>query len=368
MKKIYKKFLLLSITSLLSLASFSQNQLYWTEGFEPGVAPACDLPTVAPTASGGAYFNGNAGSWYGFNVYRTTGTGCPAGNPHVRYRNISGVTDSGYLVTPIVYNGIQEFRVYRARASRSYTIWMTTDTLATTPNWVPVVLMRSSAATVVCNDTTVIIASATAKRLKIVCRPGTDTDVDSIRVTSFSAITPVTFGGVSASENIGIVKLNFGIESEVNMNSYIIERSANGDNFTQVGNLNATKASVYNWVDNSPNTGLNYYRIKAIDKNGKQQYSNVVRINIGKTRGGLSIYPNPVKGSTANIELNGVSAGDYKVNIFNMSGALVHTAILTSGGTNVAKAIVLPANVNSGNYTLEVSNGTFKSAKIISVQ
>jgi hypothetical protein len=245
---------------------------------------------------------------------------------------------------------------------------MTSDTSATTTNWVPVVLMKSSAATVVCNDTAVIIASATAKRLKIVGRPGTDTDVDSIRVTSFSAITPVTFGAIAASENNGLVKLNFGIESEINMNSYVIERSANGDNFTQVATLNAIKASTYNWVDNTPNSGLNYYRIKALDKNGKQQFSNTVRINIGKTRGGLSVYPNPVKGGLLNVELNGISVGDYKVNIFNMSGALVHTTTLSSGGTNVSKSITLPATVKSGTYTLEVSNNTFKSSRMISVQ
>jgi len=137
----------------------AQNQEYWREGFEPSATPACNLGTVSPTATGGLYFNGNVGSWYGFNVYRTTGTGCPAGNNHVRYKNISGVTDSGYLVTPIVSAGIQEFHMYRARASRSYTIWMTSDTSATTTNWTPVALMKSSALTVTCVDTTVIIAA-----------------------------------------------------------------------------------------------------------------------------------------------------------------------------------------------------------------
>jgi hypothetical protein len=98
---------------------------------------------------------------------------------------------------------------------------MTSDTSATTTNWTPVVLMKSSALTVTCVDTTVIIASATAKRLKIVGRPGTDSDVDSIMLTSFSAITPVTFGGISASAASNLVKLNFNIEQESIRSKYL---------------------------------------------------------------------------------------------------------------------------------------------------
>jgi hypothetical protein len=106
MKKNLRKFLLIAITSFIGVTAFSQNQVYWKEGFEPSPGdtsiPKCNLVTAAPTATGGTYFSGNGGVWYGKNVYRTTGTGCPAGNNHIRFKNISGVTDSGYLVTPIV--------------------------------------------------------------------------------------------------------------------------------------------------------------------------------------------------------------------------------------------------------------------------
>ncbi len=367
MKKSLQKLSLLAFV-LLSLNSMAQNQEYWREGFEPGATPACTLGTVSPTATGGLYFAGNAGSWYGFNVYRSTGTGCPAGNNHVRYKNISGVTDSGYLVTPIVSAGIQEFHMYRARASRSYTIWITSDTSATTTNWTPVALMKSSALTITCVDTTVIIASATAKRLKIVGRPGTDTDVDSIKLTSFSAITPVKFGGISASEANSLVKLNWNIETEINTNSYIIERATNGDNFSEVGTLKANHSANYVWMDNAANNGINYYRIKAIDNNGTYQYSTIIRINVGKVKGGLNVYPNPVKGCQVNVELSGISKGTYVVNIFNMNGSLAHTTTLSSEGTSLSKSVILPSNVKTGNYTLEITNGSFKTTKLISVQ
>jgi hypothetical protein len=367
MKKSLQKLFLLTLV-LSGLNSMAQNQEYWREGFEPSATPACTLGTVSPTATGGSYFTGNAGTWYGFNVYRTTGTGCPAGNNHVRYKNIAGVTDSGYLVTPVVSAGIKEFHFLRARVSRSYTIWVTDDTLATTTNWTIVGLAKSSTLTTTCVDTTIMVNSATAKRLKIVGRPGTDTDVDSLYLTSFGAITPVTFGGISASVASNLVKLNFNIETETNTNSYIIERSANGDAFIEVGTLKANHSVNYSWMDNSPNIGNNFYRIKAVDNNGTFQYSTVVRINIGKVKGGLNVYPNPVKGGQLNVELVGINKGEYKARIYNMNGTLVHTATILSEGTSLSKLVTLPSAITVGHYTLEVTNGSFKTTKLISVQ
>ena len=368
MKKSLQKLFLITVSTFIGVTSFSQNQVYWREAFQPDLTPACNLGTAAPTVTGGSYFNGNAGVWYGFNVYRTTGTGCGAGNAHVRYKNISGVTDSGYLVTPIVSAGIMEFHVYRARASRSYTIWITNDTLATTTNWTPVVLMKSSAATVTCQDTMVTINSATAKRLKIVGRPGTDTDVDSIWLTSVGVITPVKFGAISASQANNIVKLNWNIETETNTNSYIVERSTNGDVYTQVGTLKANHSTNYNFIDNAPNNGANLYRVIALDNNGTRQYSSIVRINAGNIKGGLNVYPNPVKGGQVNVELSGINKGEYRANVYSMAGALVHTTTLTSEGTSFSKAITLPVTIKNGNYSLEITNGSFKTVKMITVQ
>ena len=368
MKKCLQKLSFVLFT-LLSLNAISQNQVYWKEGFQPDATPACDLGTVAPTVTGGNYFNGNAGVWYGYNVYRTTGTGCPAGNAHVRYKNISGVTDSGYLVTPIVEAGIKEFHMLRARASRSYTLWITNDTNAITAVWTPVALMKSSASTITCVDTMVLINSATAKRLKIVGRPGTDTDVDSLYITSFSAITPVKFGAISASAANSIVKLNFNVETEVNTNSYVIERSINGENFVAIGTLEARNSKTYSWIDNTPNAGSNIYRIKAIDNNGSFMYSNTIKVNASKiAKSELSVFPNPVNNGKINVQVSGVAKGDYKVNIYAITGALVYTTSIFSEGTSVSKTIDLPTTVKNGTYTIEIANGNFKSIKTILVQ
>lgn len=163
------------------------NVPYWKESFTTGPG-LCNLSTSIPTSNTTYYFQGaNSGTWWGKNIYNTTGTGCPSGNPHVRAKNISGVTDSAVLVTPIVDYGIKELHFSRARASRPYTIFYTNDTAAQTTNWTLVANLPSLAGTITCTDTTILINSATAKRVKIRMNSGIDTDIDSVWLTNFTA-------------------------------------------------------------------------------------------------------------------------------------------------------------------------------------
>lgn len=372
MKRNFYKFTFASLLVLFFLTGLNaQNQVYWREGFEPsteGGIPVCDLTTTSPAVAVSYFFNANAGSWYGNNVYRTTGTGCPAGNNHVRYKNISGVTDSGYLITPTVNFGIKELHFLRARASRSYTIWMTSDTSALTTNWTMVTLATSSAATVVCVDTTILINSATAKRLKIVGRPGTDTDVDSIYITSVNAITPVKFGGVSASLSNGLAKISWDVISEINTANYYIEKSDDGKNFAAVGSLAATNASKYNFVDNAPASSIGYYRIKAVDKDGTIGYSNTVKLSSKKMDAAIAITPNPVVNGLLNLQMNNFSKSAYTISLYDFTGKQVFVKSFNVENGTSSQAIELPGSVTKGIYQLQVTNGAIKLNKSVVIQ
>lgn len=372
MKRNFYKFIFASLLTLTSITGLNaQNQVYWREGFEPsteGGIPVCDLTTVAPTATGGYFFNGNVGSWYGYNIYRTTGTGCPAGNNHVRYKNISGVTDSGYLVTPTVNFGIKELHFLRARASRSYTIWATSDTIATTSNWSMVTLVVSTAGSAICVDTTISINLATAKRLKIVGRPGTDTDVDSVYITSFNAIAPVKFGAVNASLSNGLAKISWDVISEINTANYYIEKSDDGKNFAAVGSLTATNAPKYSFVDNAPALSIGYYRIKAVDKDGTIGYSNTVKLSNKKSDAAIAVTPNPVVNGLLNLQLNNFSKSAYTISLYDFTGKQVFVKSLSVENGTSSQAIELPASVTKGIYQLQVTNGNTKLTKSVIIQ
>ena len=66
-------------------------------------------------------------------------------------------------------------------------------------------------------------------------------------------------------------------DDEINISSYTIEKSYDGYRFTKLANipakLNAALQNNYSWFNASPFTGNNFYRIKAINKDGSIQFS-----------------------------------------------------------------------------------------------
>ena len=162
------------------------NVPYWIETF---TSPGCNLTTTAPADFNDVqgYFKGaNSGSWWGRNIFSTTGSACINNSAdHVRFKYSVALVE-GILVTPVVNNGIKEFHFTRNRASRRYYIYITNDTAANGLNWSLVVNLAPSANTILCQDTTILINSATAKRLKIVNINSSDVDIDSVWLTNYS--------------------------------------------------------------------------------------------------------------------------------------------------------------------------------------
>lgn len=374
-RNIYTFFLFAVLTLCTQFAAQAQNQVYWREGFEPneGTTLTTTNPTSitpTPTTDITYFFNGVGGSWWGRNVYRTTGTGCPTGNNHPRFRNMGtgGTFDSGALVTPVVDFGIQEFHFARARASRTYTIWVTSDTSALTSNWTFVGRMDSWG-NPTCVDTTFIVGSANAKRLKLVTRAGLDVDIDSVWLTSVNAIVPVKFGDVNLSKNNGLVKLNWNVLLEVNTEKYYIERSINGVEFASIGSLSATSAKSYSFVDAAPlNSSTGFYRLKAVDKDGKLSYSNIIRLTSRNASADVAVTPNPIKNGTVNLQLNNFTKSDYSVSLFDATGKIAFSKKITIESGSSAQTLLLPNTVAKGIYQLQITNGSIKINKAVVVQ
>jgi hypothetical protein len=93
------------------------------------------------------------------------------------------------------------------------------------------------------------------------------------------------------------------VADELNVAGYSIEFSSNGTSFNSTGNVTATNSRNYSFVHTSPIAGLNYYRLKIIDRNGEIGYSEIRKVNFGKGST-VTVYPNPVK-DIVNITLTG---------------------------------------------------------------
>jgi hypothetical protein len=124
-------------------------------------------------------------------------------------------------------------------------------------------------------------------------------------------------------------KLNWQTTNEINTKDFIVERSANAINFSAVGKVDAQTSSAithsYNYTDNAPLPGTNFYRLKMEDKDGKFTYSNVVKINY--TNGNANtiiISPNPFSNSTT-ILFTLSQPQNVSILIYDINGRLIKT-------------------------------------------
>ena len=64
---------------------------------------------------------------------------------------------------------------------------------------------------------------------------------------------------------------------EFNNSHFIIQRSADGINFEDIGKVYSKKSTpnAYNFTDNKPNKGINYYRLKQVDYDAKFEMSPI---------------------------------------------------------------------------------------------
>ncbi|MEO8067374.1 MAG: M36 family metallopeptidase [Flavobacteriales bacterium] len=121
--------------------------------------------------------------------------------------------------------------------------------------------------------------------------------MDNVQVFSDSSL-PVELVDISATaEQAGIV-VAWATASENNSERYDVERSADGDGWAIIGSQAAAGNSLarneYSFLDATPETGVNYYRLRMIDLDGSQERSSTVSAE-WKSGAPLS-YPNPSNG------------------------------------------------------------------------
>lgn len=88
------------------------------------------------------------------------------------------------------------------------------------------------------------------------------------------------------------VEVSWEAETDAQHSYFEVERSADGNSFSPLGKV-TTVGNPYKYIDNSPMTGNNYYRIKQYDKDGNFNFSQIVLVK-NVYNGGVQIYPNPL--------------------------------------------------------------------------
>lgn len=106
-----------------------------------------------------------------------------------------------------------------------------------------------------------------------------------VELTSFT-------GENSEGSNI----LRWTTESEVSNKNFTVERSINGTQFNEIGQVdgagNSNEEINYTLRDEDPYAGVNYYRLKQTDFDGGYEYSKIIALD-NIVRSEISVFPSP---------------------------------------------------------------------------
>jgi Secretion system C-terminal sorting domain len=150
--------------------------------------------------------------------------------------------------------------------------------------------------------------------------------------------------------------ISWGTASESNTKHYEIEHSTDGVVFSKLGTVNAAGNSNaplhYSFAHSNMPTGMNYYRVKQIDRDGVYKYSAVITLLNRNGHMNTLIMPNPVENMLTIVEPEMVYTTSLE--IFDAKGALVFTKSIR----NRQQVISLPVNqLLSGHYILRINYG-----------
>lgn len=177
--------------------------------------------------------------------------------------------------------------------------------------------------------------------------------------TICEGLLPVNLIAFSAALNAnGSVALKWSTASEINNDYFLIERSQDARSYKTISRVEASNRPTirndYQVQDNHPVEGLNYYRLVQVDKDGRSEYHGVKSIAVAKRKVAMWVYPNPLKGTVLNIQLNTVSNDQLHIQLINMDGKLVHQGTYTP--TEGLVQAVLPAKPAAGIYLLKAGD------------
>jgi hypothetical protein len=131
----------------------------------------------------------------------------------------------------------------------------------------------------------------------------------------------------------GESQITWSIATQINNEKYTIEHSTDGRNFSPIGEIagdgtnNETKH--YEYIHRSPSIGINYYRIKQVDYDGKYSYSDIVSVRYDGDHN-INIYPNP---TSSEVTVN--TSEPTTLQIMDVYGRLLTIQDITEGQNTI---------------------------------
>jgi len=144
-----------------------------------------------------------------------------------------------------------------------------------------------------------------------------------------------------------------------------VQRSTVSGNWEAIGRLmaagNSTAQLKYDFTDNNPQIGVNYYRLKIVDNDGTFKYSNVINIQNDKVSVNefSRVYPNPTNGNLT-VEVLSTISYNTDISVLDILGkSILDNPVALTKGLNALQFNF--SHLPKGTYILRFNDTDGKS-------
>ena len=176
--------------------------------------------------------------------------------------------------------------------------------------------------------------------------------IDDLRITSL--VLPVELSSLAAHAAAGAVEVLWQTASEQQNAYFAVEKSTDGRLYREIGTVqgqgNSSGPHDYRFVDMAPGPGIQYYRLRQVDFDGRQQYSSVVSVDLAGGMGRFSAFPTLVEDQVT-LRLPGEQRAGGLLQVFDQAGRLAKCQSLAPG---LSEAHLYIGELSPGTYFLRL--------------
>jgi len=145
-------------------------------------------------------------------------------------------------------------------------------------------------------------------------------------ITSGSAAPlPIRLKDIAAKNRGNRNEVQWVTAAETAGSYFEVERSFDARNFTKIGTVSSRSinGAAYSFDDEQPANGINYYRLKMIEANGRSVYSKIVNARVHQDGVfAAAVYPNPA-GEQATFHINDMVADNAMLTLMDLNGKIL---------------------------------------------
>ncbi len=190
-------------------------------------------------------------------------------------------------------------------------------------------------------------------------------NVGSCVPTSAFCTLPIGLILFTAESRKSSVVIHWATSSEVQVDSYVIERSSDGRNFLSLaevkGHIDSHQRNDYTVTDERPLAGRAYYRLRENSLDGHQTYHRIVIVENSYVRQ-LDIYPMPVTQGMINLQTNFYTGLPSYVTVTDLTGVKLQELTIKE-----EEPLSFETPLRPGIYILTFVSGDFRSVKRVVV-